>query len=241
MGRKDRTMKIFKVGFKSSVCYSVNMIWANTGKEEREAVEETAARKAERYGYEVAFVTEISEAEAESNIRRGMPYYSIDEQAERDHDPSFLTEEEVEAEAEQAFEDEAVEEISADMMVSEIEQKVEATKARSAWAKGVKTYAEELVENLREGVEGGYIDADDISNRRLLEKALLNGAGSWRQYSEGGCSLCYDGQIARRLCAPWELKKTNNGRRDPNPRETWIDVQSRALFQAAQLILGVAF
>lgn len=128
-----------------------------------------------------------------------------------------------------------------EMKVSEIEQKVEATKARSAWDRGVKEYAEELVENLREGVAGGYIDADDISNRRLLEKALLNGADSWRQYSEGGCSLCYDGQIARRLCAPWELKKTDEGRRDPNPRETWIDVQSRALFQAAQLILGAAF
>lgn len=128
-----------------------------------------------------------------------------------------------------------------EMMVSKIEKKVEATKARSAWAKGVKTYAEELVENLREAVDGGYIEADDISNRRLLEKALLNGADSWRQYSEGGCSLCYDGQIARRLCAPWELKKTDEGRKDPNPRETWIDVQSRALFQAAQMILGAAF
>lgn len=86
------TMKIFKVGFKSSVCYSVNMIWANTGKEEREAVEETAARRAERYGYEVAFVEEISETEANSNLQKGMPYYSIDEQAELDHDPSFTTE-----------------------------------------------------------------------------------------------------------------------------------------------------
>ena len=82
-------MKIFKVGFKSSVCYSVNMIWANTGKEEKEAVEETAARRAERYGYEVAFVNEITEAEAQSNINKGMPYYGIDEQAERDHDHSF--------------------------------------------------------------------------------------------------------------------------------------------------------
>ena len=82
-------MKVYKVGFKSSVCYSVNMIWANTGKEEREAVEETAARRAERYGYEVAFVEEITEHEAQHNIEKGMPYYSIDEQAERDHDPSF--------------------------------------------------------------------------------------------------------------------------------------------------------
>lgn len=85
-------MKIFKVGFKSGSIYSVNMIWANTGKEEREAVEETAARRAERYGYEVAFVEEITEREAQRNTEKGMPYYSIDEQAERDHDPSMKEE-----------------------------------------------------------------------------------------------------------------------------------------------------
>lgn len=126
-------------------------------------------------------------------------------------------------------------------LIANVSAKVEETKTRSAWDRGVKAYAEELVEELREAVEGGYIDVNDISNRRLLEKALLNGASDWRQYSEGGCALCYDGQIARRLCAPWELRKTDNGRKDPNPSETWIDVQSRALFQAAQLILGVAF
>lgn len=125
--------------------------------------------------------------------------------------------------------------------VATVAHKVEQTKTRSAWDRGVKAYAEELVEELREAVEGGYVDESDLSNRRLFERAMLNGAADWKQYSEGGCSLCYDGQIAERLCAPWELRKTENGRRDPNPRETWVDVQSRALFQAAQLVLRVAF
>lgn len=129
----------------------------------------------------------------------------------------------------------------AEDMVATVAHKVEQTKTRSAWDRGVKAYAEELVEELREAVEGGYVDESDLSNRRLFEKAMLNGAADWRQYSEGGCSLCYDGQIAERLCAPWELRKTGNGRKDPNPRESWIDVQSRALFQAAQLVLRVAF
>lgn len=135
---------------------------------------------------------------------------------------------------------EAVEE-SAEEIVDAVEQKVEQTKTRSAWERGVKAYAEDLVDELREAVKGGYVDADELGNRRLFEEAMLNGAADWKQYSEGGCSLCYDGQIAERLCAPWELKKTDNGRKDPNPRERWIDVQSRALFQAAQLILRVAF
>lgn len=147
-------------------------------------------------------------------------------------------------EALQALRDAMTAEMSraeAEKMVEAITEKVEQTKARSAWDRGVKAYAEELVEELREAVEGGYVDESDLSNRRLFEKAMLNGAADWRQYSEGGCALCYDGQIAERLCAPWELRKTDNGRKGPNPRESWIDVQSRALYQAAQMILRVAF
>lgn len=136
---------------------------------------------------------------------------------------------------------EVEDEAEAEKMVDAIAEKVEQTKTRSAWERGVKAYAEELVEELREAVEGGYVNADDLSNRRLFERTMLNGAADWKQYSEGGCSLCYDGQIAERLCAPWELRKTENGRKDPNPRESWIDVQSRALSQAAQLVIRVAF
>lgn len=134
-----------------------------------------------------------------------------------------------------------IERAKVEKMVETVAHKVEQTKTRSAWERGVKAYAEELVEELREAVDGGYVGADELGSRRLFEEAMLNGAADWKQYSEGGCSLCYDGQIAERLCAPWELRKTENGRRDPNPRESWIDVQSRALFQAAQLILRVAF
>lgn len=135
---------------------------------------------------------------------------------------------------------ETVEE-TAEEIVEAVEQKVSETKTRSAWERGVKAYAEELVEELREAVEGGYIEASDLSNRRLFERAMLNGAADWRQYSEGGSALCYDCQIAERLCAPWELRKTDGGCKDPNPRESWIDVQSRALTQAARLVLRSAF
>ena len=145
----------------------------------------------------------------------------------------------------EALKQRAMESVSVNKTAAEIVEtiatKVEQTKTRSAWDCGVKAYAEELCEELREAAEGGYVEAWELSNRRLLEKAMLNGADSWSQYSEGGCSLCYDGQIAERLCAPWELRKTDNGRKDPNPSESWIDVQSRALFQAAQLVLNAAF
>lgn len=82
-------MKHFEVGYwKDPVC-SVNLIWANTGAHELDAVKETALRHAERHGYEVLYVKEITEDEANEKRLRGMPYYSIDEEAEHKYDPSF--------------------------------------------------------------------------------------------------------------------------------------------------------
>ena len=101
---------------------------------------------------------------------------------------------------------------------------------RSAWSRGVQAYAVELVENLD--------DDADLCNEVMLQKALLNGASSWAQYSEGGCALCYDADIAERLCSPSELKKTKGGERQPNSTETWIECQARALWQAHRLIVS---
>ena len=99
---------------------------------------------------------------------------------------------------------------------------------RSAWSRAVHAYAVELVESLAE--------SDDLSNENLLRKALLNGAGDWQQYSEGGCALVYDTDIAERVCSPSELKRVRNGERQPNARENWIECQARALWQAAALV-----
>lgn len=43
-----------------------------------------------------------------------------------------------------------------------------------------------------------------------------------------------DYDIAKRLCNPTELKRTDNGRLDPNKREQWLDTQARALYQACR-------
>ena len=99
---------------------------------------------------------------------------------------------------------------------------------RSAWARGVKAYAVELVEYLDDGA--------DLSNEWMLQKELLNGAQSWAEYSEGGCALIYDADIAERLCSPSELKRCKDGERQPNSRENWLDCQARALWQAHKVI-----
>lgn len=110
---------------------------------------------------------------------------------------------------------------------------INSRKDRSAWDKGVSVYSYELLEQLQEAAEGGYFKTEQISSGDALRKAMLNGASDWEQYSWGGSALIYDGDIAERLCNPSELKKTRNGERRPNSREEWLDVQARALFQAA--------
>ena len=120
--------------------------------------------------------------------------------------------------------------------IEKLYQSIESEKQRSAWDKGVSAYALELVEQLGEQIGGGYFDELNLSEPKKVWAALLNGAADWSQYSWGGCSLIYDGDIAERLCCPSELKKTRNGERRPNSREEWLDVQARALYQAANRI-----
>ena len=117
-------------------------------------------------------------------------------------------------------------------MSTKNEQLLEAVSAhkagRSAWSRGVHAYAVELVEGLDDGA--------DLANEVMLQKALLNGASSWAQYSEGGCALVYDADIAERLCSPSELKRNKWGMLPPNGRENWLEVQARALWQAHKVI-----
>ena len=116
-----------------------------------------------------------------------------------------------------------------ELLVSEIK----AQEIRSAWSRGVTQYALELLDNLEN------IDEEDLRSLSLVRKALFNGADNWHQYSWGGSSLIYDRDIAERLCTPSELKKTHNGERRPNATEEWLDVQTRALYQAACRVLDV--
>ena len=118
------------------------------------------------------------------------------------------------------------------LTIKELRIAIENEKARSAWSKGVKAYSLELIEEMDDNQEFYGSPAD--------RKALLNGASDWTEYSYGGCSLIYDGDIAERLCSPSELKKTKNGERRPNAREEWLDVQARALYQASNKIMRLA-
>ena len=118
------------------------------------------------------------------------------------------------------------------MNIEKTTKNIENLKTRSAWMRGAKVYALEILEGLE--------NPQEICNVEMLKKAALNGASGWQQYSEGGCALIYDTDIAARLCNPTELKKTKGGEKNPNARETWIDIQARALFKAWKIIRKAA-
>ena len=103
---------------------------------------------------------------------------------------------------------------------------------RSAWGKGIQLYAIELLEKLEERAGEGVIQVNDLCNNSAIEKALLNGAHNWSEYSEGACSLIYNEDIAKRLCTATELKRTQNGLNPPCKNGSWLDLQARALRQA---------
>ena len=91
----------------------------------------------------------------------------------------------------------------------------------------------------------------DDENRELwtqdkLRDLLLNGAfdyykpydeqAHWKRYSEGGCSLIWNIEIAQRVCTPNQYKKLEDKINSGDDTHDWIMIQARCLFDAAQLI-----
>ena len=102
----------------------------------------------------------------------------------------------------------------------------------SKWNDGVERYAQELLQDLKdEGLE-------------VTQENLLNGARDWKEYSYGGNSCIYDWEIAERLATPSEIKsrtrKDGSLNQMANARESWLDVQARALYQASNRVMRQA-
>ena len=122
------------------------------------------------------------------------------------------------------------------MKKQELLNKLEKLTPRGAWCRAVVSDAVDLVDSL---------NCSEIPNNwEELKKALLNGAADWSAYSYGGCALVYDEDIARHYCTPSELRKVTHKdgtiSERANAGENWLDVQARALWQAARLIKEAA-
>ena len=61
----------------------------------------------------------------------------------------------------------------------ELKKRVEAYEAASAWGRGVKEYASDLLDHVEEGIKGNLFSDADILSPNLLKKELLNGAADW--------------------------------------------------------------
>ena len=108
---------------------------------------------------------------------------------------------------------------------------IENTKTRSAWSKGVKQYAFDLLDSFIEWSQYDvYIE--------INERTALNGAQNWIAWAWGGSGLVYHTDIAKRLCTASEREKwyKRGCPNRANPREKWLDVEARAVRQAWRMI-----
>lgn len=138
--------------------------------------------------------------------------------------------------------------------IADIRREIAKHPARSAWDRGCRTYAEEL---FNEYIKNLQIKDENVHIEKITEADLLNGANSWRQYSYGGyaiiydgtdswvehidasCALLYNGDICERLCTKKEAKRKKYGKRKPTRYDSWLDAQTDALKQAAQLVCNI--
>lgn len=118
--------------------------------------------------------------------------------------------------------------------IQTVVNEVNNTKTRSAWDKGVKAYALDILASFEESRQ--WCEANGESVPELDERTALNGASDWSAWSYGGCGLVYGAYIAERLCTPSELRKLDGGARVPAGAATWCDIEARAARQAWRMI-----
>lgn len=109
--------------------------------------------------------------------------------------------------------------------INEIRTAITESKEHSAWDKGVKAYALDLLDSFEDLTE--YAETYGEQLPEFNEKTLLNGAKDWSAYSHDGCSLIFDDDIAKRLPAS-------------NNEQDWLNVQAKALYQASRFIFSIA-
>lgn len=97
---------------------------------------------------------------------------------------------------------------------------------RSYWRRGVASLIRDYGEEVLQEHDGEIISARDFF------KLWNCGNDSLRDAVYSGSFDIYNYDITKRLCTPSELKKSNEGMRSPNKRESWLDVEIKAMYQA---------
>ena len=118
--------------------------------------------------------------------------------------------------------------------ISKIKTWVENSSCKSRWERAVKDYALEMISQCDEKNITSYKQIPNHCNAMNMTDYALAKA-----LSEGGCFEIYDAYIAKRLCTPSELKRVTRKDgtvRDLPHEESWLDVQTRAVYQAILLL-----
>lgn len=111
--------------------------------------------------------------------------------------------------------------------IQAVSNEVMNNKTRSAWNKGVKAYALDILANFEEWRKWNEENGESVPE--LDERTALNGADNWRHWAEGASGLAESYAILCRLCPPSEVKKGVRG-------IDWLDIEARAARQAWQMI-----
>lgn len=115
--------------------------------------------------------------------------------------------------------------------IQTVMERVKAEHMRSPYRQGIQIQAVEMLQELS---EKGF--PNEYSSVKELKEALLNGAKDFKEWTYSGFGLIYDTDIAARFCGPKELKRVQNGLRDPHKGSTWIDMYAQAVNEAYKLI-----
>lgn len=118
------------------------------------------------------------------------------------------------------------------MNIAELKNKLEEEQkhAKGIYQKAICQYAFELVDNIADNYITTADELEHLENITNLKERALNGASDWRQYSWGGCSLCYNYDILRRLFCKSIAKKYENA--DSVRGRHLLDWQASALSKA---------
>ena len=104
---------------------------------------------------------------------------------------------------------------------------------RGRYYQGVAKYVPEIV--YRASFEQGELNKLSVTDFRVR---LLNGAETWKHYSEGACSLVDNAEIAARFFYPYDVERLR--RKDfciGDDCCAMINLQARALREAAEALI----
>lgn len=122
------------------------------------------------------------------------------------------------------------------ILISEITSIIKNShRPRSAWDKGVKQWALDLLD--------GMDDKAEFSSLTSLLLEALSGSLDWKEYCYDDKGIISDYSIVEAFCTPTEKQRYISrlgALRAPNADETWMDVQVKAATQAWDLIERVA-